>query len=117
MSAGDRHGGRAVSNPASPSNEQRYFDALRRIAKGYCTPDQLRRIAEKDYGVSPEEAIEMAYENMQAEAARSIHGRRRPRGETDPMMKAPKYAALGVRGLGMAKSPDAVAGSGRLEER
>lgn len=30
----------------------------------YQTPEQLRRHAERDYGCSYEEALEMAYENM-----------------------------------------------------
>lgn len=61
------------------SNEQRYFDALRRIARGYQTPDQLRRNSEKEYGVRYEEALEMAYENLQAEAKCAIRGKRRPK--------------------------------------
>jgi hypothetical protein len=52
------------------TNEQLYFDALKRIAKSYQTPDQLRRNAEKQYGCSYHKALEMAYENLQAEAAR-----------------------------------------------
>lgn len=59
-------------------NEQIYFDALKRIARGYQTPDQLRRYAERDYGVSYEEALEMAYENLQHEAKCAIKGKRRP---------------------------------------
>ena len=61
------------------SNEQLYFDTLKRIAKGYKTPDQLRRQSQKEYGLDYAEAIEMAYENLQAEASRVIHGKRRPK--------------------------------------
>ncbi len=56
--------------------EMRLYATLRRIAKGYQTPDQLRRRSEKDWGVGYEEALEMAYENLQQEAANAIHGLR-----------------------------------------
>ena len=59
------------------SNEQRYYDALKRIAQDYQTADQLRRHAGQ-YGLGFEEEIEMAYENMQHEAKNAIKGRRRP---------------------------------------
>ncbi|HXE63262.1 MAG TPA: hypothetical protein VN519_06950 [Bryobacteraceae bacterium] len=62
-----------------PSNEQLYFDVLKRISRGYQTPDQLRKNAEKDYGIEYDEALEMAYENIQAEAAGAIKGKRRPK--------------------------------------
>ena len=61
------------------SNEQRYFDALKRIATGYQTVEQLRRNAEREYGLDPAEAIEMAYENVIEEAKRAVKGRRRPK--------------------------------------
>ncbi len=60
-----------------PANEQRYYDALRRITR-YMLPDKLKRMAETTYGVSPEEAVEMAYENVLTEARDAIRGRRRP---------------------------------------
>jgi hypothetical protein len=41
--------------------------ALRRIRK-YDTPERMRRDSEKTYGTNFEEALEMAYENIQAEA-------------------------------------------------
>ncbi len=59
------------------SNERQYFDALKRI-QSYQTPEQLRRSAEKDYGLSYEEALEMAYENVLAEAKAATHRKRRP---------------------------------------
>lgn len=63
--------------------EIRLYDALKRIARGYQTPDQLRRNAEREYGVSGSEAIEMAYENIQQEAEIAIKGLRirRPKSE------------------------------------
>jgi len=61
------------------SNELAYYDALKRIAKNYQTPDQLRRNSERDFGCSYHEALEMAYENLQWEASRAIHGKRRPK--------------------------------------
>lgn len=42
--------------------------ALVSIAKEYQTPEQLRRDSEKQYGLAFEEAIEYAYDNIQAQA-------------------------------------------------
>ena len=61
------------------SNEQRYFDALKRISQ-YEPPERLRRNAEKEYGIEGDEAIEMAYENVIQEAQNAVKGRRRPTG-------------------------------------
>ena len=60
------------------NNEQRYFDALTKIAKHYMPAEKLLRDGEKLYGVSGKEALEMAYENIQDEARAAIKGRRRP---------------------------------------
>lgn len=56
--------------------EIRLYDTLKRIARDYQTPDQIRRSAERDYGLSPEEALEYAYENIQHEAKSAIKGLR-----------------------------------------
>lgn len=61
------------------SNEQRYWDVLKRIATEYQSSGKLRRNAGQ-YGCSFEEEIEMAYENIQEEAKYAIRGRRRPSG-------------------------------------
>lgn len=58
--------------------EQRMYDALRGIAKECQTPSQLRRTAERMHGLEYEEALEMAYENLQRLAALAIKGMRRP---------------------------------------
>lgn len=42
---------------------------LRKIAKVYQTPAQLRKNSHQQYGLDYEEALEMAYENLQSEAA------------------------------------------------
>ncbi len=47
---------------------------LKRIATGYQTPEQLRRGAEREYGIAADEAIEYAYENMQQEAGNAVKG-------------------------------------------
>lgn len=60
------------------SNEQRYYDALKVIAKSYQTAEQLSRNAGQ-YGLDHLEELEMAYENMQQVAKNAIHGRRRPK--------------------------------------
>ena len=41
--------------------------ALKRIA-AYTPPDKLNRTADRDYGLPPEEAMEMAYDNVLIEA-------------------------------------------------
>ena len=60
------------------ANEQRYWDALKRIAS-YQSPEKLHRNAEKQYGLPADEAIEMAYANVIAEAKNAILNRRRPK--------------------------------------
>jgi len=62
----------------STTNEQLYYDTLKRIAKEYMTTEQLQRRAEKMYGVSYHEALEMSYDNIQGDAALAIRGKRRP---------------------------------------
>ena len=59
-------------------SEQLYYDTLKRIAKEYMTTEQLQRRAEKMYGVSYHEALEMSYDNIQGAAADAIRGKRRP---------------------------------------
>jgi hypothetical protein len=63
----------------STANEVRMYETLRRIARDYQTPDQLRRSAERQYGLSYEEALEYAYENIQADAKAAIKGMKRPK--------------------------------------
>lgn len=63
-----------------PDREEVLRVALKRIA-AYMTPDQLRKRSEKLHGIPPEEAIEMAYENVLAEAKqalKAVPARRRP---------------------------------------
>lgn len=60
------------------TKEQRYYDALRFIAS-YESPERLKRNADKDYGLEPHEAIEMAYDNVLDAAKRAIKGMRRPK--------------------------------------
>ena len=60
------------------SNEQRYFDALKRITK-YEQPERLKKNAERDYGLEGDEVIEMAYENVIQEATNALGTRRRPK--------------------------------------
>lgn len=43
----------------------RMLAALKTISQDYQTPDQLRKNSEKMWGVDYEEALEMAYENIQ----------------------------------------------------
>jgi len=61
----------AVSTPL----EIRLHNTLRRIAKVYMKPAQIRRDADHpDSALDYEEYLEMAYENIQLEAARAIKG-------------------------------------------
>lgn len=57
-----------------PETILKMYSTLKRISKGYQTPDQLRRNCEKEYGLGYQESLEMAYENLQAEAAAAIKG-------------------------------------------
>lgn len=59
------------------SNEQAYYDVLKRIAREYMTPAQVFRTA-KNVGLEPDEHLEMSYENIQADAEQVIKGKRRP---------------------------------------
>lgn len=47
---------------------------LRQIARGFQTTSQLRRNSMKDWGLSYDEALEMAYENIQEIAKRAVKG-------------------------------------------
>lgn len=67
------------SKPKPPSNEQRYFDALKRIAKHYSSAEKVMATAERRYGLDPAEALSMSYDNIQIEAAYAIRGKRRPK--------------------------------------
>ena len=53
--------------------EMKLLRTLRRIA-AYATPARLQKHSGDDYGLPYEEALEMAYENMQAEAKGAIKG-------------------------------------------
>jgi hypothetical protein len=52
----------------------RMLRQLKKIAREYQTPGQLRRGCDKEYGLGYEESLEMAYENLQAEAAHGANG-------------------------------------------
>lgn len=56
--------------------EERFYVALKRITS-YMTPAQLRRAAEKQYGLDHAEALEMAYENVIGEAKCALRGYKR----------------------------------------
>lgn len=47
---------------------------LKKIAKGYMTPAQIKRHSEKMYGLDAEETLEMSYENIQDDAASAMKG-------------------------------------------
>ena len=53
------------------NNHEALVAALKEISN-YSMPDELRETAEDEYGVEPEEAIEMAYENVIWTAQRAL---------------------------------------------
>ena len=65
----------------SRENERRYYDALKLITL-YQSAGWLLKNGGKEYGLSGEVALEMAYENLQEHARAAIKGRRRPQSET-----------------------------------
>ncbi len=60
------------------TNERAYFLALKRIA-AYMDPEVLQRKGEAMYGVSGQEAVAMAYQNVLDEARQVIRGKRMPK--------------------------------------
>jgi hypothetical protein len=64
-------------NP-SIEREQKLYDALKCIRDDFDSVERIKRTADKDFGVSPNEAVEMAYENLQFVAKRALKGMRRP---------------------------------------
>ena len=66
------------SEPQTQSNEQRYFDALKRITK-YMTIAQIDLSSSKYYGLEFEECLGYAYENVIHEAKMALGNRRRPK--------------------------------------
>lgn len=53
--------------------ERSLLNALRRIS-AYSSPDHLRRNSGKEYGLDSAESIEMAYDNVIAEAKNAVRG-------------------------------------------
>jgi hypothetical protein len=59
------------------------YDTLKKIARQYMTPAQIARDAQRTHGALDRlEYLEMAYENIQAEAKAAIKGLRRPAPES-----------------------------------
>lgn len=48
-------------------------NALNKIANKYYDPQELQKISETEYGLNYEEALEMTYENLQAEARAALY--------------------------------------------
>lgn len=67
--------------------EARFHFALLQIA-AYMSPGQLRRQAQKEYGLSFEESLEMAYENIQDEAKAALRGYRKKKPKPAPAADA-----------------------------
>lgn len=59
--------------------QQRMYDALKRIRDDYMSPDEIRNHdTEAEADLDFEEYMEMSYENIQGEAAAAIRGLNRP---------------------------------------
>jgi hypothetical protein len=60
------------------ATQQRQFNemlsTLRKISKGYANPSQLQRDSKSSFGLNYTECLEMAYENIQSEAATASRG-------------------------------------------
>lgn len=56
--------------------EKQHFNkmliTLRRISKGYMTPNQLLRNSKKQYGLDYVDALELSYENIKSDASNCI---------------------------------------------
>jgi len=63
-------------NPFSQEIQQynRMLASLDKIANKYYTVERLRKCAGSEYGLDPDEVVEMAYENIQEEAKFAIQG-------------------------------------------
>jgi hypothetical protein len=68
--------------------EARFAAALREIAR-YMTPEQHQRQAEKRYGLSAEESMGMAIDNMIATAKDALRGYRAPKPSAPVQMEPP----------------------------
>jgi hypothetical protein len=58
--------------------EERLYAALWRIAKDAQSPEQVKRSAHL-FGLEPDEALEMAYDNIKSIAKSAIKGIRKPK--------------------------------------
>lgn len=71
-----------MSDEAMIRDAQRMYDALKLIAS-YDSPAVIRKHSERRYGLEPNEALEMAYENVLFEAKAVLRGMKRPKETTD----------------------------------
>lgn len=60
--------------PKQKENYNHMLRILKKIAKGYGTPQWIAKNAEKQWGLSEHEALEMAYENIQQDAKDASKG-------------------------------------------
>jgi hypothetical protein len=63
-----------MMSPKEKEQFNRMRLALLRINKAYETPSQLRKSANKTFGLGYEEVLEMAYENVKNEASSAVKG-------------------------------------------
>jgi len=63
----------------SIEREQKLFDALKRISKDFDSSERILKGSQDHTGLDPMDALQMAYDNLQATAAIAIKGMRRPK--------------------------------------
>ncbi len=56
------------------ANYNKMLKVLKKIARGYQTSNQIKRDCGSQYGLDYEEALEMAYDNIQNEARIAVKG-------------------------------------------
>jgi len=56
------------------NNYNKMLNILYKIGEAYKTPEEMQNSSEEEYGLEYEEALEMAYENIQEEAKFCIKG-------------------------------------------
>ena len=59
------------------SNFNKMHEALRKIAKSYMNSEQIKKDSGPQFGLDYDEALEMAYDNIQNEARIAIKGIRK----------------------------------------
>lgn len=90
--------------------ELKLYNALRLIAKGYDSAERLLRSGECEYGLSGEEVLTYAYENMQEEAKFALKG---VRVERSLKLVSNKERSKVFKGIGIIQISGKIVGTAR----